>query len=181
LKIKTDQLITICGKRGAGKTELAKKILHSISPHRIEIFDINGEYNEAGFKAYIPDTPLDFEAWCGRVYSAGNKFVGVDEADMVFPEKGKLEGYSYKIIHLGRHRNIGGVFLTRRLARLNKDVFSQSDHVFIYKLFIPNDIDYLEEFIGEKAENVRYLKPYWFYYFNSDTSEFTLHKPIIIG
>jgi DNA helicase HerA-like ATPase len=154
-------------------------MLNSIERDRLKIFDINGEYTEFGDSAHTPDSIMDFDLFCKEVWRMGNIFLGVDEADMVLPSKQKIEGYPYKIIHLGRHRNIGGIFITRRLANLSKDVFGLSDHIFIFRHFSPNDILYLKEFIGDKADKVRELKDWHFYYYNH--KELKLCSPITIG
>jgi DNA helicase HerA-like ATPase len=151
--IKFDQIIVITGKRGSGKTTFAKKLIASIPENRIKIIDINGEYKNS----FIPNNYSEIDVFLKNIWEKGNIFLVIDEADTVFPEHKKLQDYYYKIIHLGRHRNIGLLAITRRIARLNKDVIANAHHIFVFSLVIPNDVKYLREFMGGEIEQAYHL------------------------
>jgi DNA helicase HerA-like ATPase len=157
--MRSDELVTIAGKRGYGKTTAAKNILKNIS--RVLIWDPLGEYTEYGVQSYIPktNTIAEYDAFLKRAWSMGNVFVCTDEADQVMPVERPLSQYANLITNLGRHRNIGMCNITRRIARLNKTVFSQSREVILFHHFMPNDIRYLAEFIPD-ADTLKNLKKY---------------------
>lgn len=153
----------ICGQRNCGKTTLAKYLLKNIQ--RRAIYDINAEYREFP-ESFVPQSPADQAWFFADCYAKGNITVCVDEADLVFSKHKPLEGAFYKIVHLGRHRNVGLITITRRVANLHTDVFALADHIFIFRLFSPPDIDYLKKFIGDNAYAVQTLPNWHFCYYD---------------
>ena len=155
--MKSNELTTISGKRGYGKTTLAKSLISGLS--RVAIWDPMGEYDHPN--SYLPKTgtPKEFDAWLYGWWLQGNVFLMVDEADFVMNVKKTLTPTAYKVVNVGRHRNVGMGMLTRRIAELNKTAFSQSEDIFLFKHSIKNDIDYLKEFI-EGVEEIRKFKKY---------------------
>lgn len=194
ITIKQNEIVTICGKRGSGKTYLMKNILKSVHNffvydplHQISISDayITKNFNDAlnvmrkGSKRIIYK-PMqisisEFDILSKMIYNVGNIMLLVDEADRVMPSRAITKNAS-ALIDLGRTRLIGGIFITRRLARLDSLPISQSDHVIAFKTILPQDVKYLKEFIGELAEQASNLKPYHFLYY--DGNETIIHKPI---
>lgn len=155
--MRSNELCTISGKRGYGKTTLAKSLISGLS--RVAIWDPLGEYSHPN--RYIPKTgtPEEFDMWVGRWFNVGNVFLMVDEADFVMNVKKPLLPAAYKVVNIGRHRNVGMGMLTRRIAELNKTAFSQSEDIFLFKHSIKNDIDYLKEFI-DGVEEIRKFEKY---------------------
>ena len=153
--MRSDEICTISGKRGYGKTTVAKAIIATL--HRVAIWDPMHEYSNS----YIPTSGSidEFDTWLKGYWNQGNVFILVDEADQVMPEKKPLSPYAYKIINLGRHRNIGLCMVTRRLAVLNKTAFSQSEIFIAFRHFLINDIKYMSEFITN-AESLQKLEKY---------------------
>lgn len=151
----SDELVTIAGKRGYGKTTAAKNLISKLT--RVIIWDPMDEYGEFPNR-YIPSTGSieEFDRFLKFYWGRGNIFIFVDEADQVLPEGRPLCEYGRKIINLGRHRNIGMGMITRRVALLNKTAVSQSQELILFHQFIPNDVKYLKEFILG-AEELRYL------------------------
>jgi len=155
--LRSNELCTISGKRGYGKTTLAKSLISGLS--RVAVWDPLGEYKHPN--SYIPTTgtPEEFDRWLWSWYSAGNVFIMVDEADFVMNVKRPLLPMAYKVVNIGRHRNVGMGMLTRRIAELNKTAFSQSEEVYLFRHSIKNDIDYLKEFI-DGVEEIRKFEKY---------------------
>lgn len=153
--MKSSEILTISGKRGYGKTTVAKTIISKLQ--RVSIWDPMHEYTNS----YIPQSGSidEFDSFLKRHWHTGNIFILVDEADQVMPEGRPLSLYANKIINLGRHRNIGMGMITRRLASLNKTAFSQSQEIILFHHFMPNDLRYLSEFITG-ADRLQYLQKF---------------------
>ena len=115
-----------------------------------------GEYENS----YIPHSGTidEFNEFLKPIWNQGNCFVLVDESDQVMPELTPLCFYANKIINLGRHRNIGMAFVTRIIARLNKNAFAQSAELILFHHFAPNDIRYLNEIIPDAESLIRLKK-----------------------
>jgi len=194
IRIKQNEIITICGKRGSGKTFLMNEIIKTTDSflvwdalHQIKIPNayITSNFNDAlnvlrkGSKKIIYQphqiSISEFDMLCRIIYNLGNIMLFVDEADRVMPSRAITKGAS-ALIDLGRKKVIGGVFITRRLARLDSLPISQSDHVFAFKTILPQDVKYLKEFIGEIAEQAPNLKPYHFLYYDGNST--IIHEPI---
>ena len=152
--MRSDELVTIAGKRGYGKTTAAKELVQGLS--RIQIWDPMGEYDNS----YTPVSGSieEFNTFLKSIWIRGNCFVLVDEADQVMPELKPLCLYANKIVNLGRHRNIGMGMITRRIAVLNKNAFAQSSMLVLFHHFAPNDIRYLSEFIPTAEELIKLQK-----------------------
>lgn len=163
--MKSNEIITISGSRGFGKTTLAKSLINGLD--RVVIWDIFGEYNHP--HSYIPSLGSvdEFERWLKTSWVNGNVCVMVDEANMVMPERRPLCEHASKIINLGRHRNIGMIMITRRLASLNKDAVSQSAELFLFQHILGNDMKYLSDMIGkEEAMTLKNLKKFQYRQFS---------------
>lgn len=158
--MRSDEIITIAGKRGYGKTTAAKALISKLT--RVIIWDPMGEYGEFD-NVYVPKegTIEEFNRFLEWCWLQGNIFVFVDEADQVLPEGRPLCEFGRLIINLGRHRNIGMGMITRRIAMLNKTAVSQSQELILFHTFIPNDIRYLKEMIVG-ADQLKTLPKYQF-------------------
>ena len=157
LELRTDQICTIAGQRGTGKTYKVKQLIAGME--RVVIYDIAGEYDPKF--SYVPasDSVEEFEAFMKKIWFMGNVFVVVDEAERVMRNNGVILPYTYAVINTGRHRNIGMLIVTRRLAELHKTPFGLSQMVILFRLFSPNDIKYISGFLMD-AECVKDLPDY---------------------
>lgn len=159
----SNELAVISGKRGFGKTTLAKTLISGLS--RVAIWDPMGEYG--GPNAYIPHTGNagEFNEWVKGYWNVGNVCLMVDESDQVMAERKELPVYANKVINLGRHRNIGLIMITRRLASLSKTAVSQCADLFLFHHFLINDIKYLEGMIGDDAHKLKNLAKYQYLHY----------------
>jgi len=158
MKIRTNAITTIAGMRGTGKTTFAKKILDKVKGKKI-VYDPMHEYPENISFWPESDTLKDFDLFLQSCWDQGNLYICVDEAERYFKGKKQLTEYSAKIVNTGRHRNIGLLIVTRRIAELNKTAFGLSEVVILFQMFLPNDIKYIKEFFTQ-AETLQKLKKY---------------------
>ena len=153
--------------RGSGKTSLAKRILSQVQGDVI-VYDPMHEYdNKISFHPHS-DSKEDFDRFMGICWERGNLYICVDEAERYFRVKRLLSAFSTKIVNTGRHRNIGMLVITRRLAELHKTVFGLSNVAILFQMFLPNDIRYIKEFYGDKAEDLRSIGKYNYKVFSMD-------------
>ena len=157
IDLRTDQIAVIAGQRGTGKTYKAKQLISGLS--RVIVYDPVGEYDPRF--SYVPqgDSIEEFEEFMRKCWNMGNVFIVVDEAERFLRNNGRMLTYTYKVINTGRHRNIGMLLVTRRLAELHKLPFGLSQMVILFRLFLPNDIEYIKQFLAS-AEEVRTLPDY---------------------
>jgi hypothetical protein len=84
----------------------------------------------------------------------------VEEAD-TFASKMKITPNFRKCINWGRMEGLGVVCTSPRLANLHNDCIAQSNHIFIFRTQLPNDLQWLSEFIPiECVRQLPKLKKY---------------------
>lgn len=161
--------MVIAGQKGQGKTTLARAILSNVKNSLV--YDPMDQYGGAGnIRRYVPanDTIEEFDNVCRTVWDHGNILFAIEEAELYLKESAPLPPYALKVVLRGRNRGIGILPITRRIALLNKNVFSLADHVFIFKFFARNDVDYCASFLGkDNAAKLRNLAGYRFIYYGN--------------
>lgn len=164
---KPDELMTVSGMRGVGKSHLTKEIIKTrLIPKNIDyyIYDLNDEYREFPQKnVFVPKTTseTEFEEVAKKIWNAGETVFTIDEAENFINVRKPLTESMTSITRRGRHRQIGTIAITRRIAEFSKEFFSLSDWIVMFKIFSPNDIRYVAEFISkEDADRLSSLKPY---------------------
>lgn len=187
---KTD-CITIVGRRGCGKTTLSRRVqsnwakqvvldpvgeysdglifnsLDSFSKKMIELKENNAQAFRLIFR-FNPENE-DHETMMNAVlrvcYAFGNLQVVIEEVQY-FTTTGKIAPYLKTCLFMGRHKGLSMVFVTQRPGQLNKNILSQSRHVFAGSLHDQNDIGYLANFLGpEFSKQLPNLKIGDFIYF----------------
>lgn len=159
----SNEVAVISGQRGTGKSTLMRMIAkstkfvivydpmfeHGILGTITNNIDGIGNLQRVVFQP-INNTRETFEKFCDHVWrTRQNVTVFIDELDehatvnFLPPNFGKL-------LRLGRHKGIGVVGLTRRIANLNKTAPAQSHHIISFKQTLPNDIEYLMAYIGKE-------------------------------
>jgi len=182
LVIESTDIVVIAGKRRSGKTTLAKGITSSIESEFLKngvkivtidpLMELNGIYIRFGDRV----TSNKILSEC---FKTKNIFLRIDEADGFFPNRVTLSKYENEFIHIGRHWGLGGMFMTRRLARLHTDLVSQANKIFIFKLWNKADLDYLRgSDLGDFIPIVTQLKPYHFLGIDLDNNKYTVYNPI---
>lgn len=167
--------IVISGSKFSGKSTLAKHFARMFL--RNVVYDPMKDFQKAGFEnIYVPNTnmPEEYEIFCANVLRVGNMMMIVDEAQNFMPGGNKLLTPSaFQIVMHGRHNGIGLMTTTKRPALLSKTVFEEANYLFLFRHMIPNDIEYLQEIVGEDAWILQYLNNYRFMIYNNSGDEQT--------
>lgn len=168
----------IIGMRGCGKSTLFKHILNAYKSKgwNILVYDTLREHGE--FKRYIPQDIGDVEEFdkiCERVMKEAPIIFGIEEIDL-YASPQSISPKLKQLIAIGRHYDIGLVMVTRRIADVHKLPCSQTHHWFIFKTYLPNDIVYLRQFVGDIVYKAIDLPPFHFIYWSG--GEAKICKPI---
>lgn len=163
--------IMIYGMRGSGKTELLKYLInqYDLQGIRTVIFDTMHNHNYT-LKHGIIIQPsfslkeLTFIKTCKQVWKKGNTVFAIEEIDQfVTPQYMPKEIDS--IVNVGRNRRISYIAITRRLAEVHGTIIGNADHHFIFKAFLPRDLEYYQKYVGKIVWQAKELQPYHFIYY----------------
>lgn len=190
--IKPTDIVIVIGKRGGGKTTLTKHVLREQFKDRsYVVLDVMKQYGGDGFIVdNSPDLKLAMqhhepkiifqppmvsfdllELVCAYIREYENYFLVLEEANR-YQSSHKIGKYHSDLLDRGRHWNSGALEITRRTNLLNPLVLSQGTHYFIFKIFLPVDLDYLAGFLPPQIiEQIRFLELHECLYYNSDTEE----------
>jgi hypothetical protein len=116
-------------------------------------------------------TPEEFTAFCRIAIIHKNLLLLIDEADM-FDSANYQDPEFRKIIHYGAHE-FGGegdlVVVARRPQDLSRDVRSQSDEFYIFRMTDDLELDYLKKNMSaELPARVRELRKFEHIYWDTD-------------
>lgn len=179
MEIKSTDITTVSGMRGSGKSSWVKYAINHFGKNFL-IYDINDEYQEYPRNRYVPKTDdiEEFDRLCKLVWDTGNIMLVVEEAHQYLKNKANLPRNAMLVIRRGRHRNIGVVAVTTRIANLNTEVVSQSHNVVLFRHFSPADIHYLKQFIGNYADRLQdYTDHRYMVYSKGTIKEYPPLKP----
>lgn len=157
----------IFGKRGSGKSYLAKKLLQQHS--RYIVFDTIGEYTEGVIvqdlnelkalwgKVYrrpfkIIYQPLDpeseFVIVAELVWRCGNLTMLIEEVDR-YARPLAMDLPFKEIIQRGRHKNIAIIGITQRPHGVDRLLTSQAKKMCIFNTSEPRDVEYFRDVVGD--------------------------------
>jgi hypothetical protein len=163
----------IFGKRGTGKSYLAKKLIES--EERILIFDTMSEYTE-GVVFGTEDYPQFLEFWrkvyihpyrivyrplrpdveieniCRLVYALGNMCLLVEEVDC-YAGTFNISDSLTNIIQRGRHKNISLIGITQRPFGIHRLLTSQAKEIYVFSTNEPRDREYLRLLLGQDVDS----------------------------
>lgn len=183
ISLKFDDISIITGNRGEGKTELAKHILRLFQAqgYPVFIYDPLDEYRDFEPCRYVPKDNLsidEFDEVASDIWNGKNCIFLIEEVEF-YASAHKISLMLQRLVSLGRHRGIGLVITTRRIADVHKLICSQAKNWFIFHSFLPNELDYMEQFIGETVYKAVSLEPYHFIYWTRGKAQ--VYEPIKLG
>ncbi len=165
IRIRNDDGILILGKRGSGKTTLAKFLYHKLNFPRTLILDCVGIWRGLG-KNYILVNPQadDIDPILKKVMEKGNYFIFIDEADR-YPYSPMLS----EMVNLGRNWGIGYLAIARRTANIHKDFMANANWTFIFQTTQERDIQHIINSYDVNPEQLIELDKYEFLVINDNT------------
>ena len=171
----------IMGKRGSGKSWLAKNMLRKYT--RLFVYDPMGEYTDGvivddfaelssfWLKVYkgnfkIIYRPLDAEAEfppiCKLIWDCQNITFLTEEVQTFCNPRSICTEFK-AIIAKGRHRDIEFIGVTQRPAEISKLLTSQAKEMYIFTSSEPNDLQYFKDSLGQElVDKIAELKEYEF-------------------
>ena len=156
-------LLTIVGKRGKGKTTLAKNLLIQSEADQIFVFDYLGEYlalSSERIRVYREN----LAEFCEYIWnnSGGNirSLAVFDEVDLY----GKNNEYISFLYRFGRHKKIEIIAVARRFYDLPVIIRALTDKFYLFQITEERDISYLKRLVSDdfvrkliSLENFQYI------------------------
>jgi hypothetical protein len=161
----------VFGRGGTGKTSLVNQWLSDYRG-RVLIFDPNAEpHYEVGAAVVTTQAemlhlllpapkalrlcfrgvePGDFERFNEVAWKAERALIVWEEVDSWFKNRDQSP-WAFKIVNQGRHRDLTTMAVSRRPARVARDLTANAQRIACFGTREPRDVRYLEEFIGEAA------------------------------
>lgn len=172
----------IVGKRGSGKTVLARNLVTRLDCRRIVYYDSNGHDYSGGvicngldqLKTYWRrviggnyqivyrsiNPRADFDTVCRLVMAAGNTVFVVDEVDMYFDNEGNPGEAFADVIRRGRHEDIELIGITQRPRKMG-EVRSMAEYLYIFETHEPSDLSYFKQSFSESLiDKIKALQKY---------------------
>ena len=152
MEIKVTDIFCILGKRGSGKSEIAKHFIRKMdnNEYPILIMDVNDEYKKDEYENAVIFKSKNLEDYFSSYADRIKRFIDSNNSGMIVFEdadvlisQSKLPMPIYDLIIRGRHKNMGCMFLFRRANNIHKQLLYNSHHIFIPRITLPNDIQYL--------------------------------------
>lgn len=166
----------IAGAGGTGKTNFTKALVRDLRCS-YTIVDPLDQYGFLTAQRLVTTEVEAFEDLCRYAWEKGNHLIIVEEAEQFLPNGKPLSLYANRCILPGRNRGIGLWANTRRFADLHKTPIAQAQHLFLFRMFLPNDIEYLAKFIPRDiAQSLASIPEYHFLHYSEGKTE--LCKPV---
>lgn len=200
--LKSTDIVIYCGTAEEGKSYLMKRHVKEVRGTRI-IWDYNYEHGDMGYVVNFVDellqaldrglihvvfqplnkSPENFRAFMREInkLSVYYSFVLVIEEVEVYAEPANCNLYKkqYDLADLadnGRHRGVGLWVTCTGVGDLSKKIPRRASHIFAFRQHRPQDVEYLERWIGQKAnmlspakakkKELEYIKKYHYLHFN---------------
>jgi len=179
------ECVMIAGMRQEGKSNLFAYLL-AHNPNPYVAIDTMGVLTKAKFQPLESDTQqilyptapwLDsFLVACKEVWNRGNVIFAIEEIGQ-YCTKHSIPVELRKLINLGGNRNIALWFTTRRIAEVHNDVVANCIHHFIFRTYLPTDVDYYRGYIGNVIDMAKDLPRFHFIYYRIGSTP-KIFKPV---
>jgi hypothetical protein len=180
------ECIAIMGMRQEGKTNLLKWLLNS-TPLKYTAFDTLGQIGN--FKPLNPKIQriVKPKSWslrlpsflktCQEVWKEGNQIYAIDEVSQ-FCSKWEMPEPLKMICNMGGNRNIALWITSQRVAQVHNDLLANCKHHFIFRTYLPQDIDWYGKFVPKEIILMsKDLPPYHFIYYKLGSDPIIM-KPV---
>lgn len=196
------ELIIILGRRGYGKTTYAHKYLdtHGMG-NPIFIYDplmsvpntkwyedtdeLSDDEIEVGLKQKVQrygtfsvDSIPDMAALSLQFPPS---ILMIEETSTAWVKGGRLDKDTSRAVFLGRHYRNTAIFIAQRASSIPIDVRSQATQVVTFGQRESDDLEWLQDFFGDKIEDIPNLKKFEYYHFidtdEGEPNKYTLDKP----
>lgn len=150
--------VAVVGMIQEGKSNFLKWLL-ALCQVRYTVFDTLGVIRR-NFAPLNPDTQTVitppfyqrqriFQETCHNVWNKGNQIFAIDEVSE-FCTKWVLPDDLGQIIKMGGNRNIGVWVTTQRVAQVHNDVLSGVKHHFIFRTYLPQDLEWYSKVVPKE-------------------------------
>lgn len=193
--IRSDSVVYICGKRQVGKSFCMEKLCQGFQDYIIydgathqhgnkgvvvrDLTALRVEWEKGNHKIVFQpfkDNVDLFDDVCAFVWEKGNMAFLIEELGNYCDSFSAPETFDM-LVRVGRNKGIGIVAINQRPQRIWNNFVSVIDHWFIFRIELPKDVKFLEEYIGyQRAEALKNLQKRFFFYKNEDG--ITLCEPL---
>lgn len=195
IEVRSDDVVVICGKRRSGKSYFLKELIKGFKKR--VIYDLNWEHEVLGY--VVRSVNVLREGWKNGIHHLVYQPINTDEASFeeflktVWTFKDftliveELEKYATphhmprtlkRLVDTGRHHGIGLICTVRRISMLSADVPFNADHIFVFRVHRPQDLDLLRQWIGEEIYKIRGALEYSFIHYDDRAGTTTLMQKI---
>lgn len=170
LNFTSTDIISISGKRGSGKSVLSNIIIDNLIEKgiNVSILDINNDYDIDGARRYRFKDLVEYRVFVNTISEkamrSGNQFLIFDDADVII-DSNRMPANILDLIIRGRHKNVGAMFLFRRVNTMHKEIIFNANHFFIFKSKLLLDREYFNKNLDGNFDIIN-LKQYEFRYMN---------------
>lgn len=176
-----NSITSIFGRKGSGKTTLAKAILQEHA--RALVLDPQSEYHDLpeviversrrlailrlADLARLPQwhlvvqglEPPEYLSLLRVAWELRDALVVIDEAHE-YGTAWKPAPEVAKLVRLGRHRGLSSLFVSQRPSDVARIITSQSDAIVAFRQHEERDVRFLHSIFGPQAEELRQLPKY---------------------
>lgn len=192
--IKSNERVFTAGKTGSGKTTLSFLMTYQLE--RLIVVDSKDGLQEWGLEEFNSSSisriakadkyrirVVDNESairCIEQAYNTGNSFIYIDEVTALIEPRSRPDKIFYDIWQRGRSRNVGAWAVTQRPVEIPRIFISEAEHIFMFRLVLPDDRARVGEFFGNKKIN-NPIDKFGFYYYSVNSGKLIYNKGVKIN